>query len=374
MSKSNFYNDLTRLKRIHPFIIQKDKDLYKNHLKAQLKSSSNKKILFLKSNLSKNININALIPPKLNKENKFTNTSYSSYSTSNYKNINISNKNQHNNVFNSYNNFKNFPNIKTNIFTEEYNSKESYMKSIIHRNSCNNLNFKNNKIKINKSTNISPNFNFIETNKDIKDIIENKVIYTEKNEKVNINNRNISINKKLKSLMPRNKKFPFQSYFYQNNKNNIKNNEKVRLDFLNKVKFNNPKISDNIMQYNFFYRTIYNNKKKYSKNKRKKDEIYDSLDDNSIWNEYTKIERQKSESQIKEKKKLKEDMIRMIKLFKNSYSYKKYKNIKKNKKEKYLDFLDDQYLALRANIIKNNLQKDRGGKQNLRLVYNPLDK
>ena len=374
MSKSNLNNDLTRLQRIHPFIIKKDKDLYKNYLKAQLKSSSKKKIVFLKSNLSKNINIKELISPKLNKQNKFTNTFYSSDSSTNFKNINISNKNQDNNVFNSYNNFKNFPNIKSNIFTEEYNSKESYMKSIIHRNSCNNLNFKNNKIKINKSTNISPNFNFIETNKDIKDIKENKVIYTEKSEKVIVNNnRNRSIDKKLKKLIPRNKKFPFQSYFYQNNNNN-KNNEKVRLDFLNKVKFSNPKISDNIMQYNFFYRTIYNNKKKYSKNKRKKDEIYDSLDDNSIWNEYTKIERQKSESQIKEKKKLKEDMIRMIKLFKNNYSYKKYKNIKKNKKEKYLDFLDDQYLALRANIIKNNLQKDRGGKQNLRLEYNPLDK
>ena len=68
-------------------------------------------------------------------------------------------------------------------------------------------------------------------------------------------------------------------------------------------------------------------------------------------------------------------MNNLFKLFKNSYSYKKYKNKGiKNQKEKYLNFLDDYSLSLRANIIKNNLLNDRGGKQNLRLNYNPLIK
>jgi hypothetical protein len=70
---------------------------------------------------------------------------------------------------------------------------------------------------------------------------------------------------------------------------------------------------------------------------------------------------------------VKEDILNMIKLFRNSYSYKKYNNKTLNKKEKYLNFLDDHSLGLRENIIKNNIQDDRGGKQNLRKIYNPLN-
>ena len=62
------------------------------------------------------------------------------------------------------------------------------------------------------------------------------------------------------------------------------------------------------------------------------------------------------------------------KLFKNSFSYKKYKKGVKNQKEKYINYLDDYSLALRVNYIKNNLLSDRGGKQNLRITYNPLNK
>ena len=68
-------------------------------------------------------------------------------------------------------------------------------------------------------------------------------------------------------------------------------------------------------------------------------------------------------------------MNNFIKLFKNSYSYKKYKKKGiKSLKEKYLNFLDDYSLSLRVNFIKNNLNNDRGGKQNLRAIYNPLIK
>ena len=44
------------------------------------------------------------------------------------------------------------------------------------------------------------------------------------------------------------------------------------------------------------------------------------------------------------------------------------------KKNEYLKFLEKKSLALRANIIVNNIQDNRGGKQELRRSYNPLDK
>ena len=44
------------------------------------------------------------------------------------------------------------------------------------------------------------------------------------------------------------------------------------------------------------------------------------------------------------------------------------------KKKEYLKFLEKKSLALRANIIVNNIQDNRGGKQELRRSYNPLDK
>ena len=44
------------------------------------------------------------------------------------------------------------------------------------------------------------------------------------------------------------------------------------------------------------------------------------------------------------------------------------------KKNEYLKFLEKKSLALRANIIVNNIQDNRGGKQDLRRSYNPMDK
>ena len=46
---------------------------------------------------------------------------------------------------------------------------------------------------------------------------------------------------------------------------------------------------------------------------------------------------------------------------------------KKYEKKEYLRFLEKKSLALRANFIMNNLQDCRGRKQELRLLYNPLN-
>jgi hypothetical protein len=42
-------------------------------------------------------------------------------------------------------------------------------------------------------------------------------------------------------------------------------------------------------------------------------------------------------------------------------------------KQEYLRFLEKKSLALRANFIMNNIQSSRGGKQNIRALYNPLN-
>ena len=44
------------------------------------------------------------------------------------------------------------------------------------------------------------------------------------------------------------------------------------------------------------------------------------------------------------------------------------------KKLEYLKFLEKKSLSLRANFIVNNIQDNRGGKQELRASYNPFDK
>ena len=44
------------------------------------------------------------------------------------------------------------------------------------------------------------------------------------------------------------------------------------------------------------------------------------------------------------------------------------------KKLEYLKFLEKKSLSLRANFIVNNIQENRGGKQELRASYNPFDK
>lgn len=63
----------------------------------------------------------------------------------------------------------------------------------------------------------------------------------------------------------------------------------------------------------------------------------------------------------------------IFKFSKSNYYSKFKKKVKRNEKEKYLNFLDEQSLELRANYIKNNILYNRGGKQTLRLLYNPKD-
>ena len=143
------------------------------------------------------------------------------------------------------------------------------------------------------------------------------------------------------------------------------------MNFITNVK----PIDSGIVKYKVFD-TLFNEINKSKKNNLiKKDENLESLSENSIWNDYTKLEKDKTNEIERENNYMEEKMNILSKLFKNSYSYKKNKNKGfKNQKEKYINYLDDYSLTLRANYIKNNLLSDRGGKQNLRIAYNPLNK
>ena len=142
-----------------------------------------------------------------------------------------------------------------------------------------------------------------------------------------------------------------------------------RKHFITNIQLSNSKISNNEKKNNKTLNIDKHKKISFKKNKR-----IQYLEENIVWNDYTKTEKYKKSQQLKNKRKMKEDMLNIIKLFRDSYIYR----INKNKpnmtyKEKYLNFLDDYSLGLRENIIKNNIQDNRGGKQNLRKIYNPLN-
>ena len=63
-----------------------------------------------------------------------------------------------------------------------------------------------------------------------------------------------------------------------------------------------------------------------------------------------------------------------INILKNKLNPKRILSNLSYKKIEYLKFLEKKSLALRANFIVNNIQESRGGKQELRALYNPSNK
>ena len=58
----------------------------------------------------------------------------------------------------------------------------------------------------------------------------------------------------------------------------------------------------------------------------------------------------------------------------NNFKNKNLKNSKKtnNIKNKYLRYIENNLLKNRANYILNNISPNRGGKESLRKLYNPM--
>ena len=353
-------NSTYKLKKIHPIILQNDKDLLYQYIKEKINNNSrNQKFYFHNSTSPQHINIKALISPNSEKINIFKKTTY----LDNEQNAKILK-----NPLYSFNNNSNL-NIRKNLFQKQYNIYLN-RKNTMPNKLFNEINKAKCKInKSNKSTNISNEFNKLKNNTHDKD--ENKISSFEKSESYN-------------SRLCKPKPFIFDNikYKFKKNKKNISSKNDLkdinknfinRMNFITNIKSANRRINNDEKekQNNFNFKTF--NTENLEKMTFKKNIVLESLKDNIIWNDYINLEKNKQFQQLKNKRKMKEDINNIIKLFRNSYSFKKYRNKNKlNKKEKYLNFLEDLSLGLRENLIKNYMQDDRGGKQNIRKIYNPI--
>ena len=363
-------NSSYKLKKIHPIIIKNDNYSLNLFIKESSKSinNRNKKLSCKSSTNRKYNNLKALICPNLEKIDKIQ------------KKISIKKDelktkfNYQDNKVYTINNINNNPKIKRNFFKDVIKTRSNFFnRSVKTPNNINNKNrnIKKVKYKINKSTNISIELNRIKHNNNFNynngDIDEDKIIFTEKNELINFKFY------KPKQFIVDDRKYLFNEYSSSSKSKNI-NRIKTKMNFITNIKLLNLKDSKEGKEKFLYSNSNTLNNDNYKKLSFKKDKTMKSLNNNYVWNDYTQIQKIKKIEQLKKKRKKKEDMYNMIKLFKDSYSFKKIKNkINMNDKEKYLNYLDDHSLGLRENIIKNYLQDDKGGKQNIRQTYNPLN-
>ena len=374
MSLSVINNNFCKLKRVRPLIIINDNKLYNKYKKERFRNTQNKNIFSLKISPSNYINIKSLMNPDIEKTKEHVNTNMNSLrhnkteefnKSNNYKNVLTENKKSKFNTIKSSRNI-NLPKLTKNILK---NVKIPTLNLIMANSQSN---FRNKALKINKSTNISrekKKSKKINNNNEINYYTINTINCPKRNVQIFKKNSNIlSISKssKIKNFLLERNKFPLKKVLLFNNKN-----LKQKMNFITNVK----PLDSGIKKYKVLdtlYNKTINKRKKH--NLIKRDESMESLSDNSIWNDYTKLEKDKTNEIEREKNYMEEKIHILSKLFKNSFSYKKYKKGVKNQKEKYINYLDDYSLALRVNYIKNNLLSDRGGKQNLRITYNPLNK
>ena len=352
---SEIINSSYKLKKIHRIILKNENHSVNKYIKEKLINNRNKKLFNKKNsrnNNNKDINLNALICPNMEKINKIQNEIKNQYNKKYTSIYTINNNNTIN------------PKMRNKYFKDEIETRKTYTNQRINTP----------KYKINKSTNISielkrkkQNNNY---NYNIGDIHEDKIMSIEKNELSNFD-----------FFKP--KKFIFENMknTYKEYSSPINNQNKNRINIINKktnfvmnTKSLNPKLfNEQKEKKNIFSNKTLNNNN-FKNLSFKIDRTIQSLKYNYIWNDYTQVLKNKKIEQIINKRKKKEDINNMIKLFRDSYSFKKLKNkTNMNDKEKYLNYLDDHTLGLRENIIKTYLHHDRGGKQNIRQYYNPLD-
>ena len=370
MSLSVINNNFFKLKKVRPLIIVNDNKLNNKYIKERFRNTQNKNIFSLKKVASNNINIEALMNRNIEKTKEDINTNINTlkikkteelHKRSNYKKVLTENKKSNFITIKSSKNI-NLPKLKKNIL--------KYIKSpklnLLMTNSQSN--FKNKALKINKSTNISRENNKSKKDNNNNEINYNTINYPKRNDKIFKLNSNIlllSKSSKIKNFLLERNKYPLKNLLLSNNKK-----LKQKMNFIT----NDKLIESEIEKYRVFD-TLYNKtiSKSQKNNMIKKDESMESLSDNSLWNDYIKKEKDKTNDIEKEKNYMEEKMHIVSKLFIKSYSFKKYKNKGiKNHKEKYLNYLDDYSLALRVNFIKNNLLSDRGGKQNLRIKFQKI--
>jgi hypothetical protein len=153
--------------------------------------------------------------------------------------------------------------------------------------------------------------------------------------------------------------------------NNFQKNNQFKYNFFNSLNENY-----NITKINNHHNILLLKRNSESCKSMNNSNIYDKGSTKSIYIRTTKSNKN-IQSSIK-KKKSEQFMNRntnKIDIYKNEHFMKINKTYfkKQNRKEDYLKFLEKKSLALRANFIMNNIQDSRGGKQQLRALYNPLN-
>jgi len=330
MSLSIINNKFCKLKRVRPLITANENKLYKKFIKEKLTNTQNKKIFSLKTTSSNYTNLKTLMTPNVKTKNEYDNSNVNSlrhikfYSKTdeskeshNYKNILIENKSI------NFANIKSAKNLDQPILKYNFqkNTKIPNLNSLL-LNSKKRL--KNETLKINKLTNVSNEKHKFKNNIYNTEINNINKVCPEKNEKSSIkNNNNLQSQSPslfYKQLLLERNKFPFKKFILS--KTNYNKKKKQKMNFITNIKSIDPRIAKQKMLDTLLHKTISKTRKKKL---IKKDESLESLDDNSIWNDYTKIEKDKNKAIEMDKLYMKEKMNSFIKIFKNSYSYKKYK-------------------------------------------------
>ena len=317
MSLSVINNNFCKLKRVRPLIIINDNKLYNKYIKERFRNTQNKNIFSLKISPSNYINIKSLMNPDIEKTKEYVNTNMNflrhnkteEFNKSiNYKNVLTENKRSNFNTIKSSRNI-NLPKLTKNILKNVKIPKLN----LLMANSQNN--FRNKALKINKSTNISrekkKSKNKNNNNNNEINYYTIKIINCPKRNvkifKKNSNILSLSKSSKIKNFLLERNKFPLKKALLFNNKN-----LKQKMNFITNVK----PIDSGIEKYKVLdtlYNKTINNSKKH--NLIKKDESMESLSDNSIWNDYTKLEKDKTNEINREKNYMEEKMHILSKLF-----------------------------------------------------------
>ena len=262
----------------------------------------------------------------------------------------------------------NIENNKTNIFfrkSEPFNNKQ---KHIIFQNDSNNGILNNKKLLDNNNIKIKKCLSYNNLN-EAKEPLNNNDIYNIKSNKKFINN-NFDIINKDKNEIKDNRLILSENNYRKINTNEFLHSSLKNNNNIHNIVLMSSKRSSSSQSHNEKYKNISNNN--FSEKSNKSIQSYLNL--TSSINKNKKIKKNNSDGfffNFKIDRKVNQGLaLNRINKFRkiNKVSFEK-----KNPKKEYLRFLEKKCLALRANFIMNNIQNSRGGKQELRALYNPLN-
>jgi len=327
MSENISKNIICNLKRAHPFIDKIEEIKCREFMKEYIsKNNKNKKIklkfnnrLFIKSLLS-DLKYNNIISNYLKQAKPIKKEGIKIDVRNNSKNGILNAKKIIKNNFRlkkalSYNNLEDEKDNLNGIYNIKSNKK--FINNNIEIEKENNKNFEQNRLILSASNYYKINNNLSQPLKSNNNTDKNILPISSRRDS---RNKNV-IYKTIKSI---------------SNSNLEKSSKSIQSNFKESYINKSAKIRKNNSDINFYYKNI-NNINNIN------DNINNNTNKSNIVNIFRKVSKRK--------------------ILKRSSS----------SKQDYLRFLEKKSLALRANFIMNNIQSSRGGKQDIRALYNPLN-